>query len=190
MNIRGKRIMLRAIEVEDLSLLHAWSNDPEIAPGLGDAHFPSSRWQQERWFERAQTDERTVRLAIQQADGTLIGYTGLWNIHWQDRRAEHAVVIGDRAHRGQGYGREAIMTCARYAFEELGLYRLDATILATNKASLKTYQTCGFQVEGILRGHALRGGRRVDRVLVGLLAAEYFAYVQESQYWERPGEGA
>jgi len=30
MNIHGKKIILRAIEEEDLALIHQWSNDPEI----------------------------------------------------------------------------------------------------------------------------------------------------------------
>ena len=189
MNIRGKRIILRAIEAEDLPVLHTWSNDPDVVRGLGDIHFPSSHWQQERWFERIQANERTIRLAIQDIGGSLIGYTGFWDIHWRDRRAEHAVVIGDSVYRGQGYGREVILTCARYAFEEMGLYRLDATILETNVASLKAYQACGFQIEGVLRGHALRGRERVNRVMLGLLATDYFAWVEDTGYWDTP-EGA
>lgn len=188
MNIRGKRITLRAIETEDLSVLHAWSNDPEVVRGLGDIHFPASKWQQERWFERIQDDEHTARLAIQCVEGPLIGYTGFWRIHWRDRRAEHALLIGDSTYWGQGYGREVILTCARYAFDEMGLHRLDASILKTNTASLKAYQGCGFQAEGVLRQHALRGGERVDRVMLGLLASEYAAWVQETQYW-RESEG-
>lgn len=186
MNILGKRILLRAIEVDDLPMIHTWSNDPGVAINIGEVHFPSSRWQQERWFERIQTDERTIRLSIQLLNGPLIGYTGFWNIHWRDRRAEHGLVIGDPASRGQGYGREAILTCARYAFQEMDLYRLDATILESNTASLKAYEACGYKIEGLLRGHALRGGQRLNRVILGLLATEYFEWVKHTKYWDTP----
>ncbi len=186
MSILGKRIVLRAIEAEDLPLLHEWSNDQKVAQGLGDVNFPSSFRQQEQWFERMQSDSLTVRLAIQVKGGPLIGYTGFWSIHWRDRRAEHGIVIGDRTCSGKGYGREAILTCARYAFEEMGLYRLDATVLETNQASLKTYQSCGFQMEGLLRQHAIREGKRVNRIILGLLAADYFSLVQNTDYWNRP----
>jgi RimJ/RimL family protein N-acetyltransferase len=185
MNIRGKRILLRAIETHDLPLLHQWANNPDLASGLGDIHFPSSAWQQERWFERIQASETTIRLAIQICANQLIGYTGFWNIHWRDRRAEHAVLIGDSNCRGQGYGREAILTCARYAFEEMELHRLDAYILESNIASLKSYQACGFQIEGTLREHALRGGRRINRLILGLLAEDYAAWVKQTAYWEK-----
>lgn len=185
MSILGKRIVLRAIEAEDLPLLHEWSNDPEVAHGLGDVNFPSSFRQQEQWFERMQSDKHTIRLAIQVKDGPLIGYTGFWSIHWRDRRAEHGIVIGDRTISGKGYGKEAIFACARYAFEEMGLYRLDATILETNQASVKAYQACGFQIEGLLRQHALREGKRVNRIILGLLATDYYTLVQNTGYWNR-----
>jgi diamine N-acetyltransferase len=120
MNIHGKHIIVRAIEAEDLHALHTWFNDPDVARGLSDVHFPSSHWQLERWFERIQADDHTIRLSVQLGDGTLIGYTGFWAINWHDRRAEHALVIGDSANRGKGYGRDIIATCARYSFEEMG----------------------------------------------------------------------
>ena len=50
MNIRGKKIILRAIEKRDLELLHKWSNDPEINYMLGGWHFPSSPQDQEKWY--------------------------------------------------------------------------------------------------------------------------------------------
>ena len=50
MNIRGKKVVLRAIERQDLELLHKWSNDPEINYMLGGWHFPSSMQDQEKWF--------------------------------------------------------------------------------------------------------------------------------------------
>lgn len=185
MNIRGKRIILRAIETDDLALLHVWLNQPDIAGGLGDLHFPSSRSQQMKWFERMEADKETIRLAVQdEQEGRLIGYTGFWHIHWRDRRAEHALVVGDARYQGRGIGREIIMTCARYAFEEMDLHRLDANILETNAASRKAYEACGYRVEGLLREHALRGGHRVNRLLLGLLASEYRALVRSNHYWD------
>ena len=173
MHIIGKRITLRAIEREDLELIRTWHNSPEIATGLGDMKWPTSRAEQEAHFERSAKDERTVRLLVELKDATRIGLTGFWGIHWRDRRAEHAVVVGDIAHHGKGYGQEIISTCAQYAFEELDLHRLDATILATNTASLKAYEACGYQVEGCLREHALRNGKRVDRLCLGLLRSDF-----------------
>lgn len=183
MNIHGKRIVLRALELSDMPRLRDWYNDSEIVDGLGDVRFPTSTRQQEEWFARTQNDESTVRLAVTDETGECIGLTGFWNIHWRDRRAEHAVLIGDAGARGKGYGKEAIAACARYAFAEMDLYRLDATILASNEASAAVYHSCGFQTEGRLRGHAIRGGERVDRLVLGLLHTDYAAWALETAYW-------
>jgi RimJ/RimL family protein N-acetyltransferase len=184
MIIRGRRIILRAIERKDLPFLHQWANDPEIAQGLGDVHFPSSLLQQEYWFEQIQKNQNTVRLAIEHTEGecVLIGYSGYWNIHWKDRRAEHALLIGDSGYRKRGIGKEVILTSARYAFEELGFHRLDANVLETNEASLKCYMSCGFKIEGHLRGHAFRSGKWVTRIMLGLLIDEYLAGAKNSNY--------
>lgn len=186
MNIQGKRITLRAIESGDLTTLHAWFNDPDIAGGLGGIHFPSSLNQQEKWFERIQSDDTTIRLAVQNREGQLVGYSGFWQIDWRDRRAEHALVVS-KEFQGRKYGQEIIMTCARYAFEEMGLHRLEATVLETNQPSLKVYRSCGFKDEGALRDHALRGGQWVDRTLLSLLEDEYREMTAKTHYWESEG---
>src|SRR5689334_12218215 len=133
MIIKGNRVVLRAIERSDLPRLLEWSNDPDIALGLGDIHFPTSFDQQEQWFERISKDDRSIRMSVDDADGELIGYTGYWDIHWRARRAEHAMVIGAASKRGKGYGKEVVRAAARHAFTELGWHRLDANILATNE---------------------------------------------------------
>lgn len=184
MIIEGKRIRLRAIEKEDLGKIHDWMQDPEIGAGLGDVVTPASLSQQEKWFERIDSDRETFRWAVESADGVLIGYSGLWEIHWKDRRAEHAAIIGEQAYRRKGYGRETIATCARYAFDELDLYRLDATIVNCNAASLQAYESCGFMKEGQLRAHARRNGKRHDRIMLGLLSEEYRLWCEETQFWD------
>lgn len=187
MNIFGKRIVLRALEMEDMALLHSWYNDPDLTAGMGDVHFPTSLAMQRQWYEHVKGDEGTVRLAVTLAGASeCVGLTGFWGIHWRDRRAENAVLLGERTLHGGGYGREVIATCARYAFEEMGLHRLDATILDTNIASQKVYESCGFVKEGVQREHALRGGKMVNRIFLGLLASDYKVWCEESGYWDEP----
>jgi RimJ/RimL family protein N-acetyltransferase len=186
MNIQGKRIILRAIESGDLPVLHNWFNDPDIAGALGGIHFPSSLSQQEKWFERIQSEDDTIRLAVQNSEAQLVGYSGFWQIDWRDRRAEHALVVA-KEFQGRKYGRDIIMACARYAFEEMGLHRLEASVLVTNEASLKLYRSCGFQDEGSLRQHSLRGGCWVDRKVLGLLKEEYGELITRTHYWESEG---
>ncbi len=175
MLIRGQNIILRAIEKSDLPQLLEWSNDPEIAVHLGEIHFPTSQSQEERWFERIDSDQNNIRLAVLDGGSRLIGYSGYWNINWRARHAEHAVVIGEREKHRFGYGSDVIRASARHAFEHLDLYRLYCHILSTNTASIACYQRCGFQIEGTLRQHQYRSFQRVDQLVLGLLADEFQA---------------
>jgi RimJ/RimL family protein N-acetyltransferase len=173
MRINGKKIVLRAIEKADLPQLLSWSNDPEIALQLGEIHFPTSQSQQERWFERIDADETNIRLAVVNTNDELLGYTGYWNLNWRARHAEHAVVIGNRDSRGGGCGSDVIRTCAKHAFEQLGLHRLYCNILTSNSGSVACYKRCGFKVEGHLREHQFRNNMRIDQLILGLLAHEF-----------------
>jgi len=173
MMINGPRIKLRAIEREDLEAIRSWYNNPEISRGLGDTTYPTATHEQEKWLDRIQSQHDTKRFAIEDEQENLIGITGFWNIHVRDRRAEHAVIIGANPTAAKGYGQETINTCASYAFQEMNLHRLDATILATNLPSIKAYEACGFVREGTIRKHAFRGGTWIDRHLYGLLKDEF-----------------
>ena len=51
MNIKGKVVTLRAIEMDDLELLAKWSNSPEIWHNLGGWHFPYSSLSTEQYIK-------------------------------------------------------------------------------------------------------------------------------------------
>ena len=51
MNIKGKVVTLRALEMQDLPLLTKWSNSPEIWYSLGGWHFPYSSLSTEEYIK-------------------------------------------------------------------------------------------------------------------------------------------
>ncbi|MGS0765135.1 GNAT family N-acetyltransferase [Syntrophomonas curvata] len=180
MNIKGKRVTLRAIEREDLSRLHYWSNDPEIQTGLGGWHLPSSSWQMERWWQKLQSDQLNQRFAIDTPEHGLIGMANLVAINWKDRNAFHGLFIGDEFLRGQGYGSDTVMAVMRYSFEELGLERLDTTVIEYNQASLGMYTgKCGWKQEGRKRNCYYRQGRYWDQIIIGINRDEYYLLLNQ-----------
>lgn len=176
MNIRGERVTLRAIEPEDLPLLARWSNDPDIQSMLGGWHWPSSLLTMRDWLERIRSDTLNQRFAIDTDEG-LVGTANLVEINWKDRNATHGMLIGDTANRGRGYGFDTVRAVMRYAFEELGLERLDTTIIEYNEPSLRLYVgKCGWKEEGRQRRWYFRRGRHWDRLLVGITREDYAAW--------------
>ena len=185
MNFKGKKVLLRAIEENDLPLLHKWANDPEIWPLLASWHFPLSLKSQKEWFDQLTPDSKDQRFAIVAPDIGLIGTANLVAINWKDRNAFHGMMLGDVDIRGKGYGKDTIMALMRYAFEELNLQRLDGSMIEYNAASLAVYvNKCGWKEEGRQRKYYFRKNSYWDKIIVGVTREDYFELVKENNYWD------
>jgi RimJ/RimL family protein N-acetyltransferase len=175
-NLHGDRVVLRAIEREDLELLQQFHNDPEIGAMI-EFSWPLSMADQEAFFERQRGDQSSKRLVIDTPEHGVVGFTGLWGIDWIDRRAVNGIIIGKAEARRRGYAADALETIAAAAFEQLGLRRLDARIYEFNQASLHLYvDRCGWIVEGRQREWVYRDGKSWDAILVGLTASDFAAH--------------
>ncbi|MBK8614422.1 MAG: GNAT family N-acetyltransferase [Flavobacteriales bacterium] len=184
MNIKGKKVLLRAIEPQDLAQLQQWANDPEIQSGLGGWHFPSSSEDQRKWYASLSLGSINQRFALETPDHGLIGTANIVDIDWKNGNAFHGLMLGDKEIRGKGYGLDAVMTIMRYAFDELGLHRLDGSMIEYNEASLGLYiGKCGWKEEGRQRDWYFRKGRHWDRILVGVTAADHKELVVTTKYW-------
>jgi RimJ/RimL family protein N-acetyltransferase len=187
MNIFGKKVILRAIEKEDLEFLRDLHNGPEIEKWIGGWSFPLSMSDQEAWFEKISRDKSSIRMIIELKDShEIIGFTGLWDIDWKDRRAYTGIIlVNDEKYRKKGYATDVVMALMNYTFRELGLNRLDSDIVEYNNASLKLYlERCGWKNEGVRRKHTFRNGNFYDRVMIGILRGEYEELLKETRYWE------
>lgn len=175
MNIKGLKVTLRAIEIEDLPLLHKWSNDPDINYMLGGWHFPSSMQDQEKWFAGLSLNNSNQRFAIDTEELGLIGMVNLVDINWKDRRAFTGMLLGDKDMRGKGFGVDTIKSMNKFAFEELGLMRLDGSMISYNEASIGVYtKKCGWEIEGIKKQAYFRKNQWWDEVVVGITRESYF----------------
>jgi len=185
MNIKGRLVTLRAIEKADLPILQNWANLPEIQNLLGGWHFPSSVAITEKWFERIQADDSNQRFAIESPEHELIGTANLVEINWKDRNAFHGIMLGDKAILGKGYGTDTIMAIMKYSFEELGLERLDGSIIEYNEISYKLYiEKCGWKEEGRKKNWYWRKNRFWDKIIVGINRDDYQGLIAKNNYWK------
>ena len=185
MNIKGKKVVLRAIEEKDLDLLHKWANEPEIWYMLGGWHFPSSMDFMNNWFKNLKNDNLNQRFVIDTPDLGVIGTVNLVDIDWKNNHAFTGLILGDKDIRGKGYGMDTFMAIERYAFEELHLERLDGTVIEYNQIAFNMItRKCGWKEEGRQRNWYFRKNRYWDRIVVGILKDDYFALVAENKYWD------
>lgn len=128
------------------------------------------------WCERGAdwSDGRHATLSVLDAtSGRLLGNVSLWSI---DREEQRDASIGYRTApwaRGRGVATAAVGVVTRWAFGALALERIELPHAVDNAASCRVAGTCGYPVEGVLRG-AFRAvdGSRHDEHLHARLATD------------------
>lgn len=183
MNIHGKKVILRAMELRDGEMIRSMFNDPDIEDLVVGWAFPVSEYAQQKWLEAHYNDRTNFRFVIETEDGP-IGIATLTDIDWKNRKATHGIKLTKGDHRGKGYATDAVMAIMRYAFDELGLNRLDGGWFDTNSASKALYTRCNWVEEGVRRKYIYKKGAFRDLTVCGILAEEYRALVAENHYWD------
>ena len=129
--LSGTRLLLRAIEPEDVSFVYRWENDPS-AWGDGCALAPYSRYAIRTYIEESQRQDifqsRQLRLMIVcQNDKSVAGMVDLFDFDPYHRRAAVGIYV-DTRYRKQGMASEALELLCRYAFDFLHLHQLYAHV--------------------------------------------------------------
>lgn len=172
MNLKGEKVLLRAVEKEDLEFLRKMINDPEMERAVVGWSFPISKIEQEKWFENQIQNKNNIRYIIE-VDKKSIGLATITNIDWKNRKACHGVKLFSNEVKGKGYGTDTVNTIMKYAFEELQLNKLYSTILEYNIPSLNLYKKCGWHVDGILRESTFKQNKYVNELAVSILKKDY-----------------
>ncbi|HVB20512.1 MAG TPA: GNAT family protein [Ktedonobacteraceae bacterium] len=175
--LKGEKVILRAIEREDLPRQWAFNNDIEMELlGGGDPPEPQSLARLEAEFdESAQKGGRDGANFAIEADGNYIGGCGLFHFDHIAHTCEIGIGIGDKAYQGHGYGRDAVQVLLRYAFRIRNLRKVWLTVNGNNERAMRSYKACGFAEEGRLRQHVWSDGEYIDLVYMGVLRDEWEA---------------
>jgi ribosomal-protein-alanine N-acetyltransferase len=103
-------------------------------------------------------------------------FVGEVNISSVVRGAFQSAYVGywiDQAHAGKGYVPEACVLLFRFAFEELGLHRLQVSIILRNAPSRRVAQKLWLRGEGVALRYLEINGRWEDHVRYALTAEEW-----------------
>lgn len=126
----------------------------------------------EKQFENGFKPERYSFTVRTLDEDKFIGFLGLWVdlIHGE---GFVGIGIGEREFWSKGYGTDMMKLCQQYVFMELVLARLSLGLLDYNARALRSYEKCGFRLEGQTRQDTLREGKRVDSLWMGILREEW-----------------
>ena len=183
MNIYGKKVILRAMELEDCEFVRDMFNNPEIENLVVGWALPLSKYSQAKWFEQ-NYNSRDYRFIIDTKENGPLGVATLTDIDWKNKMAYHGIKLSNKDMRGKGYGTDTVMAIMRYAFDELGLNRLNGAWFPENIASKTMYMKCGWKEEGIRRNYIYKHGKYRDLLETGILASEYYELITKNRYWD------
>jgi len=169
--LHTSRLRLRAFTDADADVLFALQSDPVVLR-YWDAPPWRDRGRAERFIERCRTiaEEGTgARLAVDRAaDGAFLGWCSLTRWNPDFRSASMGYCFAESAW-GHGFATEAGHALLHWAFDTLGLNRVQAETDTRNLASARVLEKLGFVREGMLREDCIVDGEVSDSWVYGLL---------------------
>ena len=173
--LRSARLRLREVRGDDAPALYEVHSDPVVM----------RYWSFPAWTRLDQAHARVEFIRGQRARGEvfawaladidgdrLIGTVALFALDPAQRRAEVGYSLRSDRH-GQGLASEALRAVLAFAFDELGLARIEADADPRNAPSCRLLERLGFVREGLLRERWRVDGEVCDTALYGLLAREF-----------------
>jgi [ribosomal protein S5]-alanine N-acetyltransferase len=174
--IRADGLVLRAPQMSDYD---AWAElraasraflEPwEPLWPTDDLTRPAFRRRIRRYAEEIHTDSAYPMFVFRQKDDALMGGLTLGLVR---RGVAQACTLGywmGERHAGRGTMTAAVKIANRFAFQDLGLRRIEAACLPTNKASIRLLEKAGFIREGYARRYLCIAGAWQDHVLYARL---------------------
>ena len=161
-----ERLLLRDFTPEDVEAVHAYAGDPEVCRYTDwgpNTPAQSQAFVHEMLAASALEQPDSMMWAVTAAGG-VVGACSTTVTSHEHRRGVMGYVLA-RAHWGKGYATEAAAAVLRFAREDLGLERVEATCRPGNAASQRVLVKIGMQQEGLLRSHMLVRGHREDSLL-------------------------
>jgi RimJ/RimL family protein N-acetyltransferase len=172
----GKLVKLVAYDPEKFAQQVAiWNQNSEYQQLLNSD--PARLWtvkEMKDWLEK-HLDELYGFTIHKLDDGAMIGMVDFSGIDWTAGSSWVGIGIGDPEYWGKGYGTEAMRLILNFGFGHLNLRRVTLNVFEYNQRAIRSYEKCGFKVEGRLREWMVRGGERFDLIFMGILREDWEA---------------
>jgi ribosomal-protein-alanine N-acetyltransferase len=168
--------MLRKIQARDAPRMHAYLADPEV---IEQTSYESQNLRQVEqlvhFYEHGFARKTDIRWAIAtKSDGLMVGSCGLSAFQDRHARAELGYELAREAW-GKGAASAVAGRVVQFAFEELQLNRIEATVMAGNTRSERVLTKLGFQREGLLREYKQARGAFSDYTIWAVLRRDWDA---------------
>ena len=173
--LKGKKIILRSYEKEDIEKAHEYINNYELMKFLNPSFIlPRSLKSEEEYINSIDKDpDKSFSFAIDTLKGKYIGGCGYFNVNRKNGTCYIGIFIGDKNYWGKGYGTDANKVLLNYLFNEFNIRKVLLNVFAYNKRAIKSYEKLGFKIEGTLVDNIYRDGKYYDEIIMALFKNDF-----------------
>lgn len=168
--IQGNKISIRVLNSDDASdLLEYYTRNKDFLSKFEphrDEEFYTVEVQKQSLIENYKEfiKGEGAHFGIYKAE-KMIGRIRIYNIVHGVFKSAFIGYSMDEQYQGNGYMKEAVSLVVTYAYEELGLHRIEATTLVDNEKSQRVLKACGFNELGICKEYLHINGKWRDHVI-------------------------
>ena len=179
---RGRRVVLRPLVAADFEAWRDvrqrnvdWLTKWEPRPPEG---YPSDSVDRVAFSARCGAREREWQLGTGYGFGIFVDgrVAGEMNLSGVQRGPFQNAYVGywiDQGHAGRGYIPESLVVAARFAFEDVGLHRLQVAIIPRNRPSRRVVEKLGLREEGLAVRYLCINGTWEDHLRFAITAEEW-----------------
>jgi len=170
LTIQGNKVSIRVLNSDDASdLLEYYTRNKDFLSKFEphrDEEFYTVEVQKQSLIENYKEfiKGEGAHFGIYKAE-KMIGRIRIYNIVQGVFKSAFIGYSMDEQYQGNGYMKEAVSLVVTYAYEELGLHRIEATTLVDNEKSQRVLKACGFNELGICKEYLHINGKWRDHVI-------------------------
>ncbi|NYJ02252.1 RimJ/RimL family protein N-acetyltransferase [Nocardioides thalensis] len=172
----GDLVTLRPIRGSEGVVLNHSLADAEVAVLTGSVNsrsaelVPLEAAELTRIYQAwAEATDRMVWAVVDRATGDIVGEAVLNDLDPTNRWCNYRIWL---AVRGRGYGSEATRLALDYAFDQVGLNRVELEVFDLNPRARHVYEKVGFRHEGTRRQVLLMDDEWIDSHVMSVIAAD------------------
>lgn len=169
MELKGNGFIIRGWKLGDEVSLQRHADNPKVSAYLMD-RFPSPYTIDAAifWVNSLVYQDPLINFAIA-IDDQVVGGIGLELRQAVYRKTATLGYWLSEELWGRGIMPQAVQLVTQYAFEQLDLIRLQASIYSKNPASMRVLEKAGYVKEGVMRNAVIKNGEVMDEHVYAIL---------------------
>jgi putative acetyltransferase len=160
-------LRIRRTTMQDAAALAHLMSDPTVFPQQTLMPYSSEEQWKARLAEALHPSKNDLLLSAD-LNGRMVGAASLLSVGPSPRR-RHVMMSGASVlpeAQGKGIGKALAAALFDYADRWANVLRIEATVFASNQKAINLNLGFGFQIEGRMKGYALRDGVYEDVLMV------------------------